>query len=132
MISKGKSKTAAEKSWLETVIDFAQSSMWLRSVYGPHCQNCEQFQIDHLLGSQAKRKVEFKTVKVGEFVIMPVPITLHDITSNHPLNRTLRPAAFRRVFGHELSVWNQMLAEMENDGYELPFSKDLIDAVVIP
>lgn len=132
MISKGKAKTTAEKKWLEQVVDFAQSSPWLRAVYCMHCKNCEQFQIDHLLGAKAKRKVNFETVKVGEFVIMPIPIELHDITSNHPLNRTLRPPAFRKVFGHELSLWNQMLAEMENQGYELPFSKELIDAVVIP
>ena len=131
MISKGKSKTAVEKAWLEQVTEFAQSSPWLSAVYGMHCDNCHQFQIDHLLGAKAKRKVGFETTKVGEFVIMPVPIALHDITSNHPLNRTLRPAAFRKVFGHELSVWNQMLAEMENKGYELPFSKELIDAVVM-
>lgn len=132
MISKGKSKTVDEKAWLEMVVEFAQISPWLYKVYSSHCDNCDHFQIDHLLGSKAKRKVGFETTKVGEFVIMPIPIALHDITSNHPLNRTLRPAAFRKVFGHELSVWNQMLIEMENEGYELPFSKELIDAVVMP
>ena len=131
MISKGKSKTAAEKAWLGQVVDFAQSSMWLVDLYGQYCQNPKHFEIDHIIGAQAKRKVEGITTKVGEFAIMPIPIALHDITSNHPLNRTLRPAAYRKVFGHELSVWNQMLAEMENKGYELPFSKDLIDAVVM-
>lgn len=132
MISKGKSKTGTEKGWLEQVVDFANESEWLYRMYGSHCNQYEQYQIDHLLGAKAKRKVGFETTRVGEFVIMPIPIELHDITSNHPLNRTLRPAAFRKVFGHELSVWNQMLAEMENEGYELPFSKDLIDAVVMP
>lgn len=132
MISKGKSKTAIEKAWLEQVVDFAQSSPWLRAVYSMHCNHCEQFQIDHVLGAQTKRKINGITTKVGEFAIMPIPMELHDITSNHPLNRTLRPAAFRKVFGHELSVWNQMLIEMENEGYELPFSKELIDAVVMP
>lgn len=132
MISKGKSKTAAEKDWLDQVVDFAMYSDWLENIYGKHCDNPTQFQIDHLLGSKAKRKVGFETTKVGELVIMPIPIALHDITSNHPLNRTLRPAAFRKVFGHELSVWNQMLAEMENEGYELPFTKELINAVVMP
>lgn len=132
MISKGKSKTGTEKGWLEQVVDFANESEWLYRMYGSHCNQYEQYQIDHLLGSKAKRKVGFETTKVGEFVIMPIPIALHDITSNHPLNRTLRPAAFRKVFGHELSVWNQMLAEMENEGYELPFTKELINAVVMP
>lgn len=132
MISKGKSKTAAEKAWLETVVDFAESSQWLRKMYELHSVNPTIFQIDHVLGAQAKRKINGITTKVGEFAIMPIPMELHDITSNHPLNRTLRPAAFRKVFGHELSVWNQMLIEMENEGYELPFSKELIDAVVMP
>lgn len=132
MISKGKSKTAVEKAWIEKVVDFAQSSQWLSRMYGAHATHPTTFQIDHVLGAQAKRKVEGITTKVGEFAIMPIPMELHDITSNHPLNRTLRPAAFRKVFGHELSVWNQMLAEMENEGYELPFSKELIDAVVMP
>lgn len=132
MISKGKSKTAVEKAWLETVVDFALETAWLKKMYSEHCNEPCTFQIDHALGAQAKRKINGITTKVGEFAIMPIPMELHDITSNHPLNRTLRPAAFRKVFGHELSVWNQMLAEMENEGYELPFSKDLIDAVVMP
>lgn len=132
MISKGKSKTAAEKAWLGMVVDYATESGWLTNMYAGYCSNPTQFQIDHVLGAQAKRKINGITTKVGEFAIMPIPMELHDITSNHPLNRTLRPAAFRKVFGHELSVWNQMLIEMENEGYELPFSKELIDAVVMP
>ena len=132
MISKGKSKTAVEKAWLGMVVDYATESGWLTNMYAGYCSNPTQFQIDHILGAQAKRKINGVTTKVGEFAIMPIPMELHDVTSNHPLNRTLRPAAFRKVFGHELSVWNQMLAEMENEGYELPFSKELIDAVVMP
>jgi hypothetical protein len=131
MISKGKSKTVIEKKWLEQVVDFAMYSDWLSGMYYTSCNHPNQFQIDHLLGAQAKRKVDGVTTKVGEFVIMPIPIELHDITSNHPLNRTLKPRAYRDRFGHELSVWNKMPAEMENEGYELPFSKDLIDAVVM-
>jgi hypothetical protein len=131
VISKGKTKTAIEKQWLADVVDYATESGWLTNMYAKYCDNPTKFQIDHILGAQAKRKVNGVTTKVGEFAIMAIPMELHDITSNHPLNRTLKPRAYRDRFGHELSVWNKMLAEMENEGYELPFSKDLIDAVVM-
>lgn len=130
MLSKGKSKTAAEKAWLDQVVDFAMYSDWLSGMYYTSCNHPYQFQIDHILGAQAKRKVNGVTTKVGEFAIMPIPIELHDLTSNHPLNRTLKPKAYRDKFGHETDVWRKMLDAMVLEGYELPFDNDLIEAVM--
>lgn len=129
MISKGKPRTALEKSWLEQVVDFARNSSWLHDMYEVHCNNPYKFEIDHIIGAQAKRKVNGVTTKVGEFAIMAIPFEIHSITSNHPLNRTLKPRAYRDVFGHETDVWRKMLDAMVFDGYELPFDNDLIEAV---
>lgn len=130
MISKGKSKTATETQWLSDVLEFAQNSSWLRDMYGTHCGHVYAFQIDHIIGAQAKRKVYGVTTKAGEFAIMPIPVEIHDITSNHPLNRTLKPKAYRDVFGHETQVWRSMLDAMVLEGYELPFENELIEAVM--
>ena len=134
MISKGKSKTAAEKEWLEMVVSYATESGWLTNMYAGYCNNPTQFQIDHVLGAQAKRKINGVSVKVGEFAIMPIPMELHDITSNHPLNRTLKPRAYRDEFGHETEVWERLVRDMKNwlqiSGETLPFDNDLIEAVM--
>lgn len=130
MLSKGKSKTAAEKAWLAQVVDFANSDSWLEFMYNGKCQSPKHFEIDHIIGAQAKRKVRGITTKVGEFAIMPIPYELHNIKSNNPLNRTLNPSAFRKEFGHETLVWIEMLDAMVISGYEIPFDNDLIEAVM--
>lgn len=130
MLSKGKTKTAAEKAWLADVVDFARNSSWLHDMYDSCCDNPHFFEIDHICGAQAKRKINGISVKVGEFAIMCIPWELHNIRSRHLLNRTLSPARYRAEFGHETKVWRSMLDAMVIEGYELPFDNDLIEAVM--
>lgn len=127
---KSKNKTAAEQRWLDTVVEFATDSTWLSDMYAGHVADPYQFQIDHILGAQAKRKINGLTTKVGEVAIMPIPIELHDITSNHALNRTLKPANFRNAFGHEKQVWLSMINRMDREGYDIPWGADIILGVV--
>lgn len=130
MISKGSNKTAAEKAWHRTVSEFANNSTWLNDMYGGHVRDPHQWQLDHIVGAMAKRKINGVSVKIGEFAVMPISLEIHDLTSNHPLNRTLRPAAYRKAFGHEKQVWLSMLNAMKRAGIELPFGDDLIYSVV--
>ncbi|MGB2063540.1 MAG: hypothetical protein ACPHUL_00195 [Marinomonas gallaica] len=131
MISKGKAKTAAEKRWLESVVDFATESSWLEMKYGLEVLDARSFEIDHILGAQAKRKVMGVTTKVGEYAIMPIPYEIHNIRSAHPLNRTLSPSAYRNQFGHEKNVWLEMVEAMRADGYyEMPFTDLIINSIV--
>ena len=122
--------TKLESEWRAMVVDFAESSTWLNDMYGNDCITPQAFEIDHILGAKAKRKINGETVKVGELAIMPLSFELHNIRSNHELNRTLRPAAYRKMYGHEKQVWRDMLDAMVDAGYELPFNNDLIEGVM--
>ena len=129
MISKGHNKTQLEKDWLKTVVDFAESTKWLKAKYGAIC-NPHRFEIDHILGARTKRKINGVSRRVGELAIMPIPYELHNIKSATPLNRTLSPANYRAVFGHEKQVWLSMINTMHMEGYEIPFDDDVINAIV--
>jgi hypothetical protein len=128
MISKGHTKTKAEKDWLEMVVNFADSSTWLDSkfiedVFAPY-----NYQIDHVIGKSAKRKINNVSWRVGEFAIMPCPIEVHDVLhSNHKYHRG---NGFRIRFGHEKQVWLEMIRAMQNEGYEIPFSEEVIQAII--
>lgn len=122
-------RSVYEQRWLESVVEFATDSNWLVDMYGEHVKSPKLFQIDHILGSKAKRKIWGQSQRVGEMAIMPLPIELHDITSNHPLNRTLKPGAFRRAFGHETLVFKSMVNAMEREGFESP-DPDIIFAIL--
>ena len=127
MISKN--RTAAEKAWHTTIAEYARNSDWLAHMYGGIVRDPYQFQLDHILGAQAKRKIDGVTVKVGEFAVMPLPVEIHDITSNHYLNRTLKPANYRGAFGHEKQVWLKFILAMQRDGIVLPFDEKIIGAI---
>lgn len=128
MISKN--KTAAEKAWHTTVADFARRSHWLNTMYGGIVSDPYQFQLDHILGAQAKRKINGVTTKVGEWAVMPIPVEIHDITSNHALNRTLKPKAYRDAFGRETDVFASFIGTMQAAGISLPFDDDIFNAIV--
>lgn len=127
---RSKQRTATEKKWHEDIAHFATNSNWLCSKFGGYCVAANQFQLDHILGAQAKRKVNLVTEKIGEWVVIPVPIDLHDITSNNPLSITKGRRKFEKQFGNCLEMWDEMLIKMKQFGYEIPFSNDVIKAVL--
>jgi hypothetical protein len=130
MISKGHSKTAFEKEWLNTVVEFASESTWLKDKYSHIKGVTPAFEIDHILGAKTKRKINGISWRVGELAIMPIPFELHNVMSKHPYNRTTNPGKYRSVFGHEKLVWLAMIRAMQNDGYEIPFSEEVIQAII--
>ena len=130
MISKGQTKTAAEKAWLFDVVSFAHDSDWLRDKYSPITAQYSNFEIDHILGSKTKRKIRGISWRVGELAIMPIPYELHNIMSKNSINRTTNPGAYRKVFGHEKNVWLEMIRAMQSEGYEIPFSEMVIQSII--
>ena len=130
MISNGHNKTAAEKAWLFEVVSFAHDSDWLRDKYSHITAQYCPFQIDHILGAKTKRKIRGISERVGELAIMPIPYELHVVDGSHPQNRTARPGAYRKVFGHEKQVWLHMIRAMQEEGYEIPFSEMVIQAII--
>jgi hypothetical protein len=129
MISKGHVKTKAEKDWMETVVEFANESNFLFGMYG-HIIDCSHFEVDHILGAKTKRKINGVSWRVGELAIMPIPFDLHNVMGKHPYNRTTNPGKFRSVFGHEKQVWLSMVRDMQIEGYEIPFSEEVIQAII--
>ena len=130
MISKGHSKTAAEKEWLKTVVEYATESDFLSDIYGHMTRAFPDFEVDHILGAKTKRKINGISWRVGELAIMPIPFNLHNVMNNNPYNRTTNPGKYRSVFGHEKLVWLAMIRAMQNDGYEIPFSESVIQAII--
>jgi hypothetical protein len=130
MISKGHTKTKAEKDWLDVVVEFGQITNWLGNKYLDFTHEDGMFQIDHIIGAKAKRKVNGITQHVGEFAIMPIPMKFHESGGTHKLNRTERPGNYRKAFGHEKQVWLNMIRAMQDDGYKIPFSEEVIQSII--
>ena len=127
MKSKGNNPTAAELKWREVVADFANESSWLDRKFSCHCLQPSRFEIDHIIGAKAKRK---PYGKVGEWAIIPLPYELHNIMAGGKLNRTLNPSAFRNEFGHEKDLFKSLIYCMKMEGYEIPFSDEIVTAIV--
>jgi len=126
---RSKQRTAAEKKWHSDVAHFATNSDWMSRYHG-FCIGPNVFQLDHILGAQAKKKVNLVSEKVGEWLIIPVPVDLHDITSNNPLNVTVNKKGFEKEFGNRINLWMDMVYKMKAEGYHIPFSDDVIKAVM--
>jgi len=127
---RSKPRTTAEKLWHDNIVMFAKESAWLGEMYSGIVKDPYNFQLDHVIGAQAKRKVNGVSVKVGEWAVMPIPTEIHDITSNHRLSRTLKPAAYRAEFGNEKQVWYSFYKAMERQGYETPLSDEVIEGIL--
>jgi hypothetical protein len=130
VISKGHTKTKAEKDWLDVVVEFASNSDFLLNKYGHVTANHFNWEIDHILGAKTKRKINGVSYGVGELAIMPIPFELHNVMSNNPLNRTTNPGVYRQSFGHEKQVWLDMIRAMQYEGYEIPFSEEVIQSII--
>jgi hypothetical protein len=129
MISKGHVKTKAEKDWLDVVVDFGATTNWLKIKY-PEVASNAAFQIDHIIGGKAKRKINGISQRVGEFAIMAIPAKLHESGGSHKSNRTEKPGNYRKEFGHEKQVWLNMIRAMQEEGCEIPFSEEVIQAII--
>ena len=130
MISKGHVKTKSEKDWMETVVEFANESNWLKDKYSHIRGVTPAFEVDHILGAKTKRKINGVSWRVGELAIMPIPFELHNVMSKHTLNRTTQPGNYRKAFGHEKQVWLEMIRVMQDYGYKIPFSEEVIQAII--
>ena len=136
MISKGNNKTAAEKRWHETVAEWVDWSIWTIDVYGTrngisYCKHPMQVQFDHFLGAQAKRKVNLISVKVGEWAINPIPIELHDVMyKDKQYHRDGDKRRFEDTFGTSKQLFKRMVETMKQDGIEIPFSDEILNAIV--
>lgn len=123
------SKTTLEQQWVNSVADFATNSNWLFKNFRGYSGDPCAYHIHHIEGRKAKRKVNLISEKVGEFYILPVPIDLHDVHSNNPLNVTHAKKKFESVIGEQKELWRDMVNRMRNEGYLIPFNNDTMEAI---
>lgn len=98
--------------WIETVVYWADSG-GLDVLGLPY----EPYHIHHPAGRTAKHN---KT-HIGGWWIIPIPIRLHDVHSNDPLNVTHHKKAFEAYYGDQRELWAMMVKDMVNRGAEMPF-----------
>ena len=108
-----KPANAAQKQWMSIISDWANES--IGELYGDEWSG-SQFQLHHVLGRSAKQD----KIEIGHWFILPVPIALHDVSSNHLLNVTHHKKSFVRKFGKQSEIFNQMLHSMLDENLLTP------------
>lgn len=107
---------AQEKQFLKAVADF-HNDYGIGYLFGDEWQG-SPFQIHHVAGRAYKQN----KVHIGHYFILPVPVVLHDVHSNHALNVTYYRHNFTATFGMQRELWLSMVSRMHSKGAidELP------------
>lgn len=106
---------AVQKKWMSDISNWANDN--LEYLFPDYLDG--GFQLHHVLGRSAKHN----KVAIGHEFILPVPIDLHDVESNHKLNVTHHKHAFTDAYGMQRSLFDSMYYLMINQGYVVPSSK---------
>jgi len=96
----------------------------LRLLYGDEWE-FDLMQRHHVLGRTARHN----KVYIGHEFIIPVPFSLHDVSSNHPLNVTYHKHSFTDEFGLQSELFIKMYHSMQEEGYTVP-SEDVFNAIM--
>lgn len=114
---------AIHKKWMNDIAEWYQevgfSSLLLNNTW-------YEFQLHHVGG----RKLKQNKVPIGDWFILPLPIRLHDVNSNDPLNVTHHKHMFTGTFGLQSELFKEMIDSMVDHGAELPFGQDVINAIM--
>lgn len=100
---------------MEDISNFVIDSGWLQLTYGSKYA-FGGFQLHHVLGRSAKHN----KVAIGHWFIIPVPIELHDVASNHDLNVTHHKHSFTKRYGKQKNIFLRLVAAMAVNGYDVP------------
>lgn len=109
MLTKNTKTNSEEKAWLKAVADF-HNDYGLDYLYGVDWSSAP-FQMHHVCGRSYKQN----KVKIGNWFILPVPLALHDVHSNHPLNVTHWRHRFTDNFGLQRDLWLKMVEKMKSE-----------------
>jgi len=107
-----KQANTKQKQWMKDISEWAEDN--IGALYQGYVN--APFQLHHVVGRSAKHN----KVPVGHEFIIPVPIELHDVNSNHPLNVTHNKKKFVGEFGSQSSIFQIMILAMEYEGYDVP------------
>ena len=113
----------AQKQWMNDV------AVWYQEVGFNHwmlSNMWHDFQLHHIGG----RKLKHNKVAIGHWFILPIPIDLHDVNSNHPCCVTHHKHAFTDKFGLQSELFKEMIDSMVEHGFDLPFDDVVINAIM--
>lgn len=113
---------AEQKRWMQAI------SEWYRDIGFTQLglnNSWYDFQLHHCGG----RKLKQNKVSIGDWFVLPLPVRLHDVNSNHPHNVTHHKHAFTKRFGLQSELFKEMIDSMVECGITLPFGQDVIDAI---
>lgn len=100
---------------MKDISDFVIESGWLSLIYG-YKYSFGGFHLHHVLGRSAKHN----KVSIGHWFIIPVPVELHDVASNHELNVTHHKHAFTDRYGKQKTIFLKLCSAMVVNGYDMP------------
>ena len=111
-----KQANAAEKKWMCNIAAWAMDN--LHVLYGDKHVNTQEYapQLHHVTGRRSKQN----KVPIGHYFILPVPFSLHDVSSDHRLNVTHRKKSFTAKFGMQRDLFAIMYHSMSEQGYAVP------------
>ena len=122
--------SSRERLWMRSIAWLIQEG-GLGLLYGAEYAGRTDFQLHHVVGRTAKHN----KVAIGHWFIIPVPVELHDVSSNHPDNVTHHKKRFIKRFGSQSSIFQNMVSIMDkwNDFDECSYvtpRKDVYDAIM--
>jgi hypothetical protein len=112
----------AQKKWMETITEWYHNTGYR---YGS-LNECYRVQRHHVVG----RKGKHNKVDIGHWFVLPLPFFYHDVSeSNNQLNITHHKNSFTDKFGLQSELFSYMISSMIEQGIELPFGTDVINAI---
>ena len=109
-----KQTNAAQKRWMADIAEFI-GGVGLGVLF-PGYESRNDMQLHHVLGRSAKHN----KIAIGHWFILPVPVELHDVASNHTYNVTHHKRFFTLHYGMQSALFAELVEMMREDAYELP------------
>lgn len=116
---------AEEKRWLKAVCEFINTE-GLGILYGPEFEGRTDYQIHHVKG----RTYKHNKVAIGHWFILPVPVELHDVHSNHPDNVTHFKHNFTNRFGKQSQIFHDMVGHIVWCEADSPIPEEVYNAIM--
>ena len=118
-----KQANGKQKLFMSDIAHWCENCDGIATLYGADWAD-SPFHIHHVKG----RSFKHKKTQIGHDFIIPVPIALHDVHSNHPLNVTHFKKAFTRNFGSQVNLFMKMIEHMKLLGYSVP-SEEILNII---
>ncbi len=116
-----KQANAKQKKWMKDIASFIDE-VGMGGLYGREYEGRKDFQLHHVLGRSAKHN----KVHIGHWFIIPVPVELHDVSSNHPDNVTHFKKNFVNRFGDQRGIFQILYScmhkwnDFDGNDFEIP------------